>query len=187
MYSANEPSHVPYTGSPTSKARHFFTARLDVAGKTPPGISRLGHTQPESHGPHEIRPPGHDVPCSAVDARRLDTDEHLVVTDGRLLLFREPKDNVGIGAVRALTNGLHPVISHRGATWLQRRGAVASARFRRPVSKSGRPHRDRGDGAVSDTTAMATPGVSPRCTTSSAPIGTGCPKHLSAGAARPLR
>ena len=66
------------------KALHVLADRLDRAGhiRARHAVLRLAQARAEAH---DERDPRHEDPVTDVDGRRMDADQHLVVTDLRLV------------------------------------------------------------------------------------------------------
>src|SRR3954447_15903286 len=112
-YSANAPSQMPYTASPTwNVATSGPTASMrpgDVA--TTNADLRLRQT---ARGSERERHPRHVVPISGEEARRLDLEQHLTRTGGRSVDVLEVQD-VRL-AVLVLDDRLHRTLPKR-RTW----------------------------------------------------------------------
>ena len=95
-----------------TEPRDAPTNGFDPTGDLLPGDPSLGSPQTE-YRTDRIRQPGHDVPVSNEDARRVNVDQHLGGSHCGLLDILEHQD-VGTVAVPILDDRLHdPLRDHR--------------------------------------------------------------------------
>ena len=80
--------------------------RRDPSGDILPRHAVLRPPQPEAHQPHEVRPPGHEMPDARIEAGRVDLHQHVALAHPRPLDVPEPQ-HVG-RAVFVLDDCLHP-------------------------------------------------------------------------------